>query len=74
MLVHLLNYFEIQSYYQNEPTFNGIYWKNNLLEIKDGAYIINLDEYKSTQIHWITLYVNKIVNLPDSFGVQHIAK
>ena len=39
-----------------------------------GAYIINLDGYKSTQIHGIALYVNKIGNLPDSFRVQRIAK
>ena len=27
-------------------------------EIKQGAYIINLDEYKSIGTHWIALYVN----------------
>ena len=27
-------------------------------KIKDGAYIINLDEYKSIRTHWIALYVN----------------
>ena len=26
--------------------------------IKNGANIINLDEYKSIRTHWITLYVN----------------
>ena len=40
------NYFEIQKYYQNEPRFNGVYSRDNLpYKIKDGAYIINLDEY-----------------------------
>ena len=40
------NYFEIQKYYQNEPSFNGVYSRDNLpYKIKDGAYIINLDEY-----------------------------
>ena len=32
--------------YQNEPIFNGVFSRNNLpLKIKDGAYVINLDEY-----------------------------
>ena len=32
--------------------------KNNLTEIKDRTYIINLDEFKSTRTHWISLYVS----------------
>ena len=42
---HPLTNFEIQKYYQNEPKFNGIYSTDNLTEIKDGAYVINLVEY-----------------------------
>ena len=30
----------------------------NLPKIKDGAYVINLDEFKSTGSHFIPLYVN----------------
>ena len=45
--------FELQKYYQNEPKFNGVYSRNNLPKIKDGAYVINLDEYKSVGTHWI---------------------
>ena len=30
----------------------------NLPEIKDGAYVINLDEFKSIGTHRIALYVN----------------
>ena len=37
--------FEIQKYYQNEPKFNGVYLRNNLPRIKDGVYIINLEEF-----------------------------
>ena len=45
MKLHLLTNFEIQKYYENEPRFNGVFSRNNLLEkIKDGAYVINLDE------------------------------
>ena len=32
---------------ENEPKFNGVYSRNNLSETKDGAYIINLDQYES---------------------------
>ena len=44
---HPLKNIVIQKYYQNEPKFNGAYSRNNLPKIKDEAYIINLDEYKS---------------------------
>ena len=35
----------MQRYYQNEPKFNGIYSRNNLLKMKEGTYVINLDEF-----------------------------
>ena len=50
---HPLTNFEIQKYFQNEPKFNGVYSRNNLLKIKKGAYVINLNEYKSIRVHWI---------------------
>ena len=35
------------SKYQNEPRFNGVFSRDNLpYKIKDGAYVINLDEYE----------------------------
>ena len=55
---HPLTNFEIQKYYQNEPKFNGVYSRNYISEIKDGAYIINLDESESIVTQWIALYVN----------------
>ena len=42
MLAHPLTNFEIQKYYHNEPNFNGVYSRNNLPKIKDGAFIIIL--------------------------------
>ena len=75
MSSHPLTNFEIQKYYQNEPKFNGVYSRNNLPKIKDGAYVINLDEYKSIGTHWIAFYVNaENVTYFDSFGVDHIPK
>ena len=74
MLPHPLTIFEIQNYYLNEPKLNGVYSRNNLPKIKDGAYVINLDEYKSIGTHWIALNVNVNIIYFDSFGVEHIPK
>ena len=73
---HPLTNFEIQEYYQNEPRFNGVFSRDNLPNIiKNGAYVINLDEYGDIGTHWVTSYVNsKIVTYFDSFGVEHIPK
>ena len=43
--------FEIQKCYQNEPRFNGGQFRDNLQKIKDGTYIINLDEYSDIGTH-----------------------
>ena len=65
----------MQKYYQNKPKFNRIYSRNNLSEIKDEAYIINIDDYESIGTHWIALYLNaKNVTYVDSFGVEYIPK
>ena len=62
MLPHPLTNFEIQKYYQNEPRFNGVYSRDNLTEIKDGANIINLDTYSDTGTHWVA-FMYKIMML-----------
>ena len=75
MPCHHLTNFEIQRYYQNEPKFNGVCSRNNLPKIRDGAYVINIDEYKSTGTHWIVLCVDgDDVKYFESFGVEHIPK
>ena len=39
------------------------------------GHINNLDEFKSIEIHWIALFVNRNnVIYFDSFGVEHIPK
>ena len=65
---------KIQKYYKNELRFNGVSSRDNLLKIKDGAYVINLDEYSDIGTHWVALYVNNNVTYFDSFGVEHISK
>ena len=76
MPAHPLTHFEIQKY-QNEPRFNGAYSKDkrSSAKTKDGAYVINLDEYSDIGTHEVALYVqNNVITYFDSFGVQHIPK
>ena len=69
---HPLTNFEIRAHYQNEPRFNGVFSRDT---IKNGAYVINLDEYRDIGTHWVVLYVNnKTIKYFDSFGVEHIPK
>ena len=71
---HPLTNFEIQKYYENEPRFNGVFSRNNLLKkIKDGEYVINLDEYADVGTHCTALFFNRneIVYF-DRFGVEHV--
>ena len=62
-------------YYENASRFNGVYSRDNLSKTKDGAYVINLDEYSDTGTHWVALWVNNNnVTYYDSFGVEYIPK
>ena len=80
MLPHPLTNFEIQKYYQNEPRFNRVYFRDNLPkcnsdEIKDEACVVNLDEYSDIGTQWIALFVlNNDITYFDSFGVEGIPK
>ena len=66
--------FKIQTYYQNEPTFNGVYSSNNLLKIKD-KNVINIDVYGSIGAHCLVLCVNaKNLTYCDRLGVKNILK
>ena len=85
MLLHPLTNFEMQKYYQNETRFNGIHSRDNLPNIKGGAYVINFDECIEVGTHWLALYCqrskvirprpfkNSVIYF-DSFGVEHIPK
>ena len=69
-----LTNFGIQKYCQNEPRFNGVFSRDNLpKKMKDGACVVNLDEYADIGTHWIALFFNRseIVYF-DSFGVEHV--
>ena len=63
----------MQKSYKNEPRFTAVYSIDNLPRVKDGAYIINLDEYSDIGTHWVALYINNNdVTYFDSFEVEHI--
>ena len=49
MLPYPSTNFEIRKYYQNEPKLSGVCSRNNLPKIKDGAYVINVDKFKSNR-------------------------
>ena len=43
--------------------------------MKNGIYLVNVDEYKSIGVHWIDLYVNdNSMTYLDRFRVEHIQK
>lgn len=45
-----------QQYYQTEHQFNDVYPKNSLTKIvKDGTYVINVDEYDSIGTYWFAV-------------------
>ena len=73
-LASSLTSFEVQRYCHNEVRFNGVYYRDNLLDkIKDGAFITNLDEYSDIGTDWIALYkLNNGITYFDSFAIEHI--
>ena len=75
MLAHPITNFEIQRYCQNKPEFHAVYSRNNLPKLNNRTQVINLDEFKPIETHWIILYGNgDNVIYFDSFGVEHIPK
>ena len=52
----------------------GVFSRDNLpKKEKDGAYVINLDEYKYVGTHWIALLCNgSEIGYFNSFGAEHI--
>ena len=63
-------------YYQNEPRFNEVYSRDNLPnKIKDGAYVINFDDYSDIGTHWVALYaLNNNVTYFGGFRFEHNSK
>ena len=77
---HPLTNIEIQEYYKDESRFNGVYYRDNLPKIKNGAYVINHDEYENNGTHWTALFARELISKNnevvyfDSFGGEYIPK
>ena len=55
--------------------FNGVFSRNNLPNLKNGANIITLDHIKNTGTHWVVVFVKKDELIYfDSLGVEYIPK
>ena len=67
-----LNNIEITNYFKYEPRFNSIFSRNNLPRIKDGAYVIHLDDKNSKGTYWVSVFIdrNKTVYF-HSFGIGY---
>ena len=53
--------------------FNSFFSRNNLPRIKDGAYVINLDDKNIKVTHWVSLFIDRnIAVYLDSFGIEYI--
>ena len=65
----------MQDYFKNEKRFNGVFSRSNLPNLKNGAYVINLDHSKNIGAHCVVIFVkkNEVIYL-DSFGVEYIPK
>ena len=69
--LHPLRNIEIAIYFNFEPTFNGVFSRNNLPRTKDEAYVINLDNKKGTQ--WVSLFIDRNTAVYfDSFRIEYI--
>ena len=81
MPLHPLTNFETQKYLQNENKFNDVYSWNNWAKVKEGTYVIILDEHESIWTHWMALYLkdnNRRASYNAiyfyNFGAEHILK
>ena len=47
--------------------------RNNLPRIKDGVYVIDLDDKNSKGTHWLPLFIDRNTTVYfDSFGIEYI--
>ena len=64
---------KIAKYLNYEPRFNGVFSRDNLPRINDGANVINLDDKQSKGKHWVLLFISRHMAVYlDSFGIEYI--
>ena len=54
-----MNNIEITNYFKYEPRFNGTFSRSNLPTIKDGSYVINLDDKNSKGAQCVSLFIDR---------------
>ena len=55
----------------DEPRFNGVFSTSKLPKIKDGAYVLNLDDKKGNRTHWVSLLIDRNAAVYfDSSGIE----
>ena len=71
--LHPVSNIKVAKYFNYKLWFNGIYSRDILPRIKDGAYVINLDDKQSKRTHCVTLRINTNTAVYfDSFGTGYI--
>ena len=65
-----LSNIEITNYYKYKPRFNCVFSRNDLPRIKDGEYVIDLDDENNKVTHCNSLFVDRNTAVYfDSFGI-----
>ena len=55
-----------------EPRFIGVFSRNNIPRIKDGANVINLDDKKRKEAHSVSSFIDRNTAVYfDSFGIEY---
>ena len=60
------------NYFNYVHRFNSVFSRKNLPKIKDGVYVINLDDKNSNGTYWVSLFIdNNLAVYFDSFGIEY---
>ena len=60
-------------YFNFKARFDGAFSTSDLPRIKDGAYVINLDDKQIKGTLWVSLIIDKSTDVYlDSFGMEYI--
>ena len=49
--------YQITKYFNYQTGFNGVFSRDTLPKIKDGAYDISFNDRKSKGTHWVSLFI-----------------
>ena len=73
MPLPILSNIKTAKYFNYDPRFNGVFSRDNLPRMKDGAYIINLNDKQSGVRRWVSFFIDRNIAVYfDSFGIDYI--